>query len=143
MPSDDELDLILKQYSNDLPRPELLSIEVQCWKHHLDTCGTNLTDKFKITVTQILDFCDKDIFPNINTLLVLAATLPVTTCECERSFSCLRRLRRVNTYLRTTQSSDKLDYLALIHVYCRPSGRCLCKNAPKKIGTHLSSISSI
>ena len=63
----------------------------------------------------LLKLGDKDIFPNVHTLLLIGATLPVTTCECERSFSCLRRL---NSYLRSTQSSSRLDALALIHIHC-------------------------
>ena len=40
--------------------------------------------------------------------------LPVTSCEAERSFSTLRRLK---TYLRTTMSQERLNGLALLNVY--------------------------
>ena len=36
--------------------------------------------------------CDADMFPNMGVLLQIACTLPVTSCECERSASALRRL---------------------------------------------------
>lgn len=38
--------------------------------------------------------CDPTIFPNISVLLQIACTLPVTSCECERSASALRRLNK-------------------------------------------------
>ena len=50
--------------------------------------------------------------PNLRVLLQLFATLPLSTCSCERSASALRRL---NTYLRCTQSEDRLSAAALIH----------------------------
>ena len=52
-------------------------------------------------------------FPNIRQLLRIVSTLPVTSCECERSISVLRRLK---TYLRTTMAEKRLTGLALMHV---------------------------
>ena len=56
--------------------------------------------------------CDLLVFPNIHTLLRIGSCLPVSSCECERSGSTLRRL---NTYLRSTMSDERLTNLALIH----------------------------
>lgn len=106
--SEEDLKAVRHLYEADLPYPELLEIEVVSWKHH--TSG--LEDS---SITAVLDRCLPSIFPNINVLLKIAATLPVTTCECERSFSCLRRL---NSYLRKTQTSQRLDSLALISIHC-------------------------
>ena len=50
--------------------------------------------------------------PNIRVLLQLFATLPLSTCSCERSASALRRL---NSYLHCTQREDRLAAAALIH----------------------------
>ena len=44
-----------------------------------------------------LKACDPDDFPNQYILLKIAATLPVTSCECERSISTVGRL---NNYMR-------------------------------------------
>ena len=46
-----------------------------------------------------LKACDPDDFPNLYMLLKIAAALPVTTSECERSISTMRRL---NNYMRRT-----------------------------------------
>lgn len=109
--SAEEIEAIVVQYEEDLPSPELINTEVVRWQLHCQNNSIKVGDN----LTSTLDKCDRDIFPNINTLLRIAATLPVTTCECERSFSCLRRL---NTYLRCTQSSERLDALALINIHC-------------------------
>ena len=48
---------------------------------------------------QALEECDNELFPNIHTLLPFLCTLPVTSVECEWSFSALRWLK---TLLRAT-----------------------------------------
>ena len=54
------------------------------------------------------------IFPNIRRMLVHIMVLPVTSCEAERSFSTLRRIK---SYLRTTMTNERLNGLALLSVY--------------------------
>ena len=52
------------------------------------------------------------VFPNIYVALKILAVVPVTTCECERSVSALRRMK---TWLRTTRSNERLNGLAMMH----------------------------
>ena len=54
--------------------------------------------------------CDAALFPNISIFLKIACTIPVTSCECERSASTLRRL---NNYMRASMAKDRLSHLAL------------------------------
>ena len=67
----------------------------------------------KSAVKSSLKACDPDDFPNLYMLLKIAATLPVTTCECERSISTMRRL---NNYMRCTMGESRLSSLALMHI---------------------------
>ena len=53
-------------------------------------------------------------FQNIKIALRIIGTLPVTSCECERSFPALRRLK---TYTRSTMVAKRLNGLALLHVH--------------------------
>ena len=53
-------------------------------------------------------------FPNIYAALRILATIPVTSCECERAVSVLRRLK---TYLRSTMLQDRLNGLSLMTVH--------------------------
>lgn len=58
--------------------------------------------------------CDGNILPSIKHLLRILATLPVTTCTSERSFSTLRRIK---TYLRNTIGKNRLNGLALMNIH--------------------------
>ena len=55
------------------------------------------------TVSASLRECDSHIYPNIHHLLCVFAVLLITTCEAERTVSCLRRLK---TYTRSTMGQD-------------------------------------
>ena len=98
-------------YSADLPSPRLLSTEFRRWKR---TCASTPVDKRADTLEKALLFCDRDDYPNISVLLAIACTLPVTTCETERSNSQLKLLK---TYLRSTMTEERLSSLAVIKIH--------------------------
>nr|XP_026692258.1 N-alpha-acetyltransferase 35, NatC auxiliary subunit-like [Ciona intestinalis] len=54
------------------------------------------------------------LLPNLAVILRLYLTLPCTTCEAERSFSVLRRIK---TYLRSTMSQKRLNHMFILNVY--------------------------
>ncbi|CAH3108699.1 unnamed protein product, partial [Pocillopora meandrina] len=95
-------------YKDDLPSPQLFSSEFQRWKIMVQN-GRIAAD----SCASSLKACDPDDFPNLCILLKIAATLPVTTCECERSISTMRRL---NNYMRCTMGESRLSSLALMHI---------------------------
>ena len=53
------------------------------------------------------------VFPEILKLGVIGVTIPVSSAACERTFSCLRRLK---TYLRNKMSDERLVHLAIINI---------------------------
>jgi hypothetical protein len=53
-------------------------------------------------------------FPNISMLLKIALTIPVTTCENERSHSQLKLLK---TSLRSTMHEERLSGLSLMKIH--------------------------
>lgn len=60
---------------------------------------------------QDLELCDvikeaNDFFPSIKHALEIAMAQPCTTCNIERSFSTLRR---VKTWIRSTMNEDRLN----------------------------------
>ena len=77
------------------------------WHTHepRDECPRNAIDSLHDSL--------KDFYPNINILLHLFATLPVTSASAERSFSCLKRLK---THLRNTMGEDRLSGLAMMEI---------------------------
>lgn len=66
------------------------------------------------TALDVLEVCDRDMFPAIHTLIHILASLPVSVATAERSFSTLRRLK---TWLRTRMVEDRLNGLALLHIH--------------------------
>ncbi|CAK6976724.1 zinc finger MYM-type protein 1-like [Scomber scombrus] len=55
----------------------------------------------------------KDAFTDLYKLLCISLTLPVTSASCERSFSCLRRLKN---YLRSTSGDARSSNLGLLAI---------------------------
>ena len=97
-------------YKDDLPYPNLLDKEFRRWKNKW---RTEIPSSRPNSVAKSLKVCDEDFFPNIYILLKLAATIPVTSCEYERSGSVLKRL---NTYLRASMGQERLTSSAMIHI---------------------------
>ena len=56
----------------------------------------------------------REMFCEVDKLLHIYLTVPVTTATAERSFSALRRIK---TYLRSTMSEERLNNLMLLHVH--------------------------
>ena len=53
-------------------------------------------------------------FANIQILLRILYTLPVTSCSSERSFSALKRIK---TNIRSSMTNDRLTSLTLLHIH--------------------------
>lgn len=83
-------------YSEDLPSADIIDEELHRWKSKWLKVPQNDRPK---TLSETLKKCCPDTLPNIYTLLKLFATLPLSSCSCERSGSTLRRLQlfEINT----------------------------------------------
>ena len=57
----------------------------------------------------------KTTFLIIYQCLRILGTIPVTTCECERSISVTQRLKR---FLMSTMRQERFTSLALLHICC-------------------------
>ena len=100
----DKFSMFWSQYIDDLPEPGHLWEDY--WLMYKGVPPNSLSTLLLVT--------DKMIFPNNYTSLKIAATIPVTTCDCERSISVLRRLK---TYLRNTTRQNRMNGLALLHIH--------------------------
>ena len=98
-------------YQVDLPAPLLLQTELHSWKHK---CTHSQQHQLPDSPIATLNQCDDRLFPNISTLLKLVSTIPVTSCEAERTFSTLCRIK---PFLRATMTENRLSGLALLHVH--------------------------
>ena len=55
----------------------------------------------------------RTVFSEVEQLVRLMLLCPVSSCEAERSFSCLRRLK---TWLRSTMTQQRLNFIIVCHV---------------------------
>ena len=65
-------------------------------------------------IANCLKEANRDVYPDIFTLLTIGCALPVYSCEAERSFSGLRRIK---TFLRSSMGIERLAGLTLMHLH--------------------------
>ena len=78
------------------------------WKQQ-QAASTEIPNK----LVDALHSCSAIEFPNLHVLLRVALTLPITSCECERSFS---QLKLIKTSLRSTMTNNRLTGLFLMKI---------------------------
>ena len=103
-------DDIVEIYKDDLPAPNNCQEEFIWWKRRWSVLDISERPQ---TVAQALKQCDSNAYPNLSVLLKIAGTVAVSSCECERSGSDLKRL---NTYLCASVRQERLSGLALMHI---------------------------
>ncbi|XP_014675618.1 PREDICTED: 52 kDa repressor of the inhibitor of the protein kinase-like [Priapulus caudatus] len=108
--SQGNLDDFIDTYRADLPSPMTVAAEVECWQqkwllhHSKDDLPETITDALR----------HSGMYPNIEMLLRILCSLPVTSCTAERAFSGLKRLK---TYLRSSMGTVRMTGLALMLVH--------------------------
>ena len=103
---------LLQLYGSDLPSVNSFDVELDLWQNKWT--GDPEQAKELDTPEKVLAHVDCDYFPNIHTLIVIVATLPVTSCECEWSISVLKL---VKTTLRSTTTENQLNVLAMLQYH--------------------------
>ena len=96
-------------YEQDLPHAAIMPTEYRMWVRKWKQHGSDVPKK----LADVLQGCDHTAFPNIGVLLRLALTLPITSCESERSFS---QLKLIKTSHRSTMEADRLSSLSLMKI---------------------------
>ncbi|XP_062512482.1 52 kDa repressor of the inhibitor of the protein kinase-like [Corticium candelabrum] len=108
---DVNLEEALIKNRDGLPSLELMDAELKRWRNRYMAM---LPEKRPYSPAKAIKECDATDFPNISVLLTIACTIPVTSCECERSASALRRL---NNYMHASMGEDRLSHLAFLHIH--------------------------
>ena len=106
----EQFDCFSRFYISDFPSPECLSGELKVWENDWKTSKIKPPESIAMT----LKLSNFEGYTNIKEALKILATIPVTSCECERSFSALKLLK---TYNRTTMLTERLNGLALLYVH--------------------------
>ena len=107
----EDLSIFCEQYIEDMPNIQSISHEVDNWEsfwllHPREQLPSSLADTIKRT--------NPITFPNLSVVLRILATLPITSCTCERSASSIRILK---TYLRSTMTQERLNGLATLFTH--------------------------
>ena len=104
---DKNIDRLVTNYMADLEDDrDLVKEEIHQWKiEWQDVAEKNRSN----TAASALKACDKRCFPNVKGCFL--CTLPLTSAECERTFSCMRRLK---SYLRSTMNAERFNGLAFL-----------------------------
>ena len=97
-------------YSDDLPNAGILDEEFCRWKRKWLSIPSH--DRPHLLHEALQQYSQHGL-PNMFILLKLFATIPLSSCSCEQSASALKSL---NSYLRCTQTEQRLSCLALIHL---------------------------
>ena len=109
---DKNIDRLVTNYMADLEDDkDLVKEEIHQWK--IEWQDVAKKDRLN-TAASALKACDKRRFPDVKRLLGILCTLPLTSAECERTFSCMRRLK---SYLRSTMNAERFDGLALLETH--------------------------
>lgn len=107
------VDEFCQHYSQDIPNIAGLSVELDLWQR-LWNEKKEKAEEIPEKISSTIKIVDPVAFPNIFTILQIVATIPVTSCSCERSISSLRNLKN---YLRSTMGEERLNGLALMHTH--------------------------
>ena len=103
------LEGLLSFYGDDFPHFLAFESELTMWKHKWMR-EKQLASTLN-TSEKAIPYADEDFFANIRVLLSIMATLPVTSCECERSISMLK----LKTPVHSTMGQDRLNALSLMY----------------------------
>jgi len=96
-------------YQHDLPFSALFTTEYGMWVRKWKECTSKVPHK----MIEAFKLCDSISYPNIHLLLQMSLTIPITSCESERSFSQLKLLK---SPIRSTMSASRLSSLAMLKI---------------------------
>ena len=111
----DDLSKAANLFKGDLPHSVKLSPGYNSW---VQEWKQRSSEDVSDTLIGALKECSVLSYTNMKALLVMALTLPIISCENERSFS---QLKLIKTARRTTLSESRLSSLALMKI---DRGRC-------------------
>ena len=99
-----------RHLNEDFPNPLAPDGELELWQTYWVSNKSSCPNSVASTLKAI----SFDSFANIKVALRILATLPVTSCECERSFSVMLRLKN---YTRSTMVEERLNGLAMMEIH--------------------------
>ena len=108
-----EVSVFVERYEDDLTLFHNTDTELDIWHTYWSSKSPKSLPK-KLSETLEIIHPLQTTFPTIYVLLQILATIPITTCTCER---CISRLCFLKTYLRSTVTQERLTGLALLSIH--------------------------
>ena len=99
-------------YEEDFPNLSVLEGELDSWEGFWLSYEHGLPNTVLGTIKKVSSMAH--VYPNIWVALQILATLPITSCECERCFSAMRKLK--NCY-RSNMQQDRFNGLSLMYIH--------------------------
>ena len=132
------LNVAVKTYNDDLLSPKLFEMELTRWRSQYSAMEPQLRPASPAVP---IKEGDAALFPNISILLQIACSIPVTSCECERSTSTLRRLTNYMCIDGKRSLVPSCAFAHSIHYSCGLGhcSRLLCSATPPSTSTGKSS----
>ena len=113
-------EMIMDIYENDIAYDEL-EAELLVFNKSISSYHRHTNQQSNIrSIHEVITFFQKAnsdtiaLYPNIQALLRLYLTPPLTSCTAERSFSAMRRIK---TWLRSTMTQQRFENLMILHVH--------------------------
>lgn len=100
-------------YKRDLPDCETFTNECVHFFGFLKSADKEPPQSFVELVQLVYDTGLQELYPYIDIALRLFLTTPASNCSAERSFSVMKR---VNNYLRSSQSHERLNSMAVLTI---------------------------
>ena len=100
-----------------MPNILRLNSKLDLWEQYRKKeheCGKNIPDNLIDTFAGLCENSRETWYPNIDTIIVLIAVVPGSSCSCERSIS---KLGLLETCLRTTMTQERLNGLSLLQAH--------------------------
>jgi hypothetical protein len=114
--SDDDINHLFNlNFYNRLVDFDKLQQELKTWNHFIDLKLRSQRAKKRVSVISKIFFEESCVisFPELEKLIRIYLTIPVTSVTAERTFSAMKRIK---THLRNTMGQERLSSLSLIQV---------------------------
>ena len=107
----DDMKPFFDLYEIDFVEYGRINAELHMWQMFWEKKQTN-NEYYEIN--QLLKITNKKMFPGIYNCLKILGTIPVSSSECERTISVLRRLK---TYQRNTMGQKRFSSRAMLTIH--------------------------
>ena len=92
------------------PNPDIVHLELNTWRQK----RRGIENRVDSVLAARIKSCDRLMYPNLYILLIIGCTFPVSSSECERSFSLLSKL---NTWLPSSMTTERVSSFAIMNIY--------------------------